>query len=177
MSGRSEPALIAPRARALRAFAVAVLGASSTCFACAAEPDTIRLLEKSQVDAGPPGCKSDADCSTERPHCEPNERRCVECLSAAECAQGMACSSTTHTCESNCTSNADCAGIDQKVCNADGACVECSTDDDCAATPATSHCNPQGGVCVQCLTTPDCNPRPCFDDCFTCSANVCVWRT
>lgn len=176
MSGRSEPAVTPAKARAGHAFLTAVLVALSTCYACAAEPDTIRLLEKSQTDSGPPGCDSDADCSANHPRCEPNERRCVDCLLASECAQGMACSSTTHTCESSCATSADCAGLDQKVCNADGACVQCARDEDCGGT-ATPRCNLQGGVCVECVLASDCNPRPCFDDCYTCSANKCVWKT
>jgi hypothetical protein len=173
MSGRSDAAAIASGERVRRAFATAVLASLSACVACSTGTDTIRLLEK--PDAGPrvPSCQSDADCHGDNPRCEPDEHRCVECVSAAECAQGMACSSTMYTCEANCTTNADCNGLDQKVCNADGACVQCASDNDCAGT-ATLRCNTQGGVCVQCLTQADCSPRACFDDCLTCANNKCI---
>jgi hypothetical protein len=176
MSARSEGAAGASAARALRASLTAVLASASTFFACATEPDTIRLLEMSDAGAAPSGCQSDADCSADKPRCETSAHRCVECLLATECAQGMSCSSTSHTCESSCASNADCDGLDQKVCNSNGACVQCASDEDCAGTQKP-RCDTQGGVCVQCLTQTDCNPRTCFDDCLTCLNNSCVWKT
>jgi hypothetical protein len=160
-----------------RAFVSAVLASLSTCCACATESDTIRLLEMTDGGSGSKGCRTDAECSGDHPRCEPNEHRCVECLSAVECAQGMSCSSTMHTCQSHCTANADCAGLDQQVCNSEGACVQCASDYDCAGTNGTPRCNLLGGVCVECVLTSDCNPRPCFDDCLTCSSNKCIWKT
>ena len=175
MSVRSEAAG-APAALARRAFVTAVLATLWTCGACTAGPNTIRLLDKHEADAGTPSCHVDADCSGDRPRCDPDEGRCVECFLASECAQGMSCSSTMHTCESHCATSEDCAGLDEKVCNVDGACVECASDSDCAGNSQTPRCNLQAGICVQCVLTTDCNPRTCFDDCLTCSANKCVWR-
>jgi len=176
MLGRSEDARAMWKARALRALMTAVLGGCALCPACASEPDTIRLLEEPDSGSGQSRCTGDSDCTADYPRCEPNEHRCVECLSASECASGTSCSTTTHTCQTRCATMADCAGIDRRICSGDGSCVECASDYDCAGT-ATPRCDLRGGTCVECLIATDCNPRPCFDDCLTCVSNKCVWRT
>lgn len=155
--------------------ALVALSALFLAPACASEPDTIRLLEKPDAGSEQAGCRSDDQCTADHPHCDVNDHRCVDCLTSAECAMGLVCSITTHTCEDHCASSAECAGLSGPVCNSQGACVQCASDDDCSGT--TPRCDVRDGVCVQCLTAGDCNPRPCFDDCFTCLNNTCTWRT
>jgi hypothetical protein len=168
--------------RALRAAAVVALGAHATIFsACSTEANTITLLN--DADGGkkpepePTSCSGDGDCTGSLPSCSPAEHRCVECLSATQCPTGYRCAAETRTCEPPCKSRNECSGIDRPICSATGVCVQCESDGDCGTTPTTPHCNLRNGLCVQCLVQADCGRAVCFDDCYACMNNACVWRT
>jgi hypothetical protein len=169
--GRASPARLLSLAL-LAAPASGVLGAG-----CASEPETIRLLDVGDGGSDHSTCRTNDDCDRNAPYCASGEQRCVECLSAADCASGSSCSAMTHTCSSRCTSADDCAGIDRPVCAPSGQCVQCASDTSCEGKPDTPRCNLQSGACVQCVTQTDCGPATCFDDCKVCLGSQCVWRT
>jgi hypothetical protein len=71
------------------------------------------------------GCSSNDDCD-DGLVCDNNTGECVECLTNANCDQGV-CDNTTSTCV-KCLENADCAG---GFCIDNNTCVECLTWTDC----------------------------------------------
>lgn len=172
------------RTAVVRALLVALPVAIAS--ACASEPNDINLLPltRSTAGAGQDGggrpaqsgpCTIDRDCVKSAPFCNVADGRCVQCMTTADCPDGEVCRAETHFCEPRCQANEDCVGIDRPVCSATGVCVECTSDMDCSG--ATPRCNPLNGVCVRCIQNTDCSPAFCFDDCYSCVNNLCVWRT
>jgi|SRR5947207_11491553 len=154
--------------------------------ACTSEPNTIDLLPLTRsiggdgqdggagrtAQSGP--CTSDDECTKSAPFCNGTDGRCIQCMTAADCPESEVCWAETHFCEPRCQSKEDCVGIDRPVCSATGVCVECTSDTDCGGL--TPRCNPLNGVCVRCIQNTDCGPAICFDDCFSCVRNLCVWH-
>lgn len=96
------------------------------------------------------GCGSDYDCPGTR--CNPFDRFCGKCTSAADCAYpGWVCQTSTGNCY-ECLSSFDCGT--GKVCDTTNKkCVECLTSQDCK-DPAKPVCGKSG----KCLV-------PCADEC------------
>jgi hypothetical protein len=110
-------------------------------------------------------CTSDINCKAANLICDKTLQKCVQCLDASGCSNGLSC--IGGVCAAGpCQSNAACAdSADGKVCDAvRGKCVACLTAADCP-NPATSDCVAQACVAVQ----------SCGDsrDCTTDNAPIC----
>jgi Cys-rich repeat protein len=81
------------------------------------------------------GCKSDADCSADKPTCDKVFRICEQCQIDSDCPAGQLCSSGV--CTSGCSDSKPCADPSQTCC--DGACHALDTD--------VNHCGACGKVC------------------------------
>jgi Cys-rich repeat protein len=93
--------------------------------------------------------------------CDDDDRRCVQCRSAADCKVGEACVAEAHACAARCASPADCSGSDRPICAAAaGVCVECASNTDCAGGPSFL-CDLRTGSCVECLMDSDCQEGHC----------------
>lgn len=132
-------------------------------------------------------CTSDAECSSEKPFCDPYSG-CAECLLNAQCGEGLRCVAHECTVPTTCAESADCDAANP-VCNTIlGECVGCVSDSDCAAEAVclegsctdvtrcvnTHDCSDSEvcardlGYCVQCVGDGDC------DEGSACVENSCV---
>ncbi len=120
------------------------------------------------------GCKSDADCPTDKKHCDPQSKLCLECLENAHCIGGQICRQNKCV---NCSKDTDCKKGDicddtNKVCRAG-----CRKDVDCSVG---QHCDPKAFLCFECVDNSHCtNGKVCknhkCDDCASdadCSNNL-----
>jgi len=147
------------------------------------------------------GCRSNADCPSENPDCDPATGLCGPCVegpagSAGGCPTGQICgyryqyvpgflSPEVPACVADCRVNP--GSCRPGTCDDDaGTCQAiCMTDADCAGTP-TPHCG--GRQCYQCSTdgecdalgvgTPVCASGTCINFCYGdpggCGAEQCV---
>lgn len=122
-----------------------------------------------------------ADCSEDRPLCNPATNVCVECANTGDCPTGQICRADA-TCGA-CQNNRDCGGATPFCHPLIGLCVACSQDGDCGGGTV---CNEAAGRCVVpaaiCDDDADCGVgRACdalFQQCYsidgTCNgANDC----
>src|SRR5262249_10164055 len=121
------------------------------------------------------GCLTNNDCSDPTPICDGDDRKCVECVSAAQCKNGEVCAWEAHRCAPACLTNAECAGSGHPICAAASrVCVECTSDADCNAMNLEPHCHLSRGACVECLSDADCATGHCetFENrCVECLSN------
>lgn len=160
--------------------------------------DATLLVCVRDVDAGVNvSCSTSAECHVDKPHCELDTGRCVQCIGHGDCPSGR-CDPFTFTCLSaGCSSGADCqAELGRPYCAADGSCVECRTssdcpsiggqrrtcdlgirqcvanpcreDADCAADATGRVCEAEGGRCVECLRDEHCPSGRCRADVNLC---------
>ncbi|MDB4971596.1 MAG: hypothetical protein JWN44_7285 [Myxococcales bacterium] len=105
-----------------------------------------------------PGCATDNDCRADSdggisatPLCDPATHRCVECLSAADCPNGLHATATdcvASKCVATCSagySNCNGAVSDGCECNTDPTAPAC-----CASGCQTQHSNGWGGSYYDC---------------------------
>jgi hypothetical protein len=127
-------------------------------------------------------CETSLQCPVDQV-CDATTSRCVECVTASDCADGETC--VANVCEEKtaCQGPSDCAP--ELVCNTtSGSCVECVTGDDCdsgscmndtCVTPPDCNdedtcaasgqvCDESTGECVECLTKEDCGAGEDCDD-------------
>ncbi len=98
------------------------------------------------ADVLAPPCNSHEDCA---PYwCDPQSRRCVECIEAEDCQSGYQCVSNRCTKSSGeCTGDAQCDAFG-KVCDVEtGACVQCLKSKDC---PSGKYCKNNGCLPWEC---------------------------
>jgi len=106
--------------------------------------------------------------------CDPKLRRCVACLTQAQCPAAQACVAgrCIPTCvedvtPSTCPSGSKCES---------GLCAACEPDegDACAATPSTRYCLASPQICVACRSDADCDTNtrcdPVRKACVACIA-------
>ena len=86
-------------------------------------------------------CSTDAQCSGNKPHCDP----------------------TTHTC-GGCVSDADCSDPAAPACQPSGACGQCSSTNSSLCTGNTPACDTMTGTCVLCTLGPSGNASQCQND-------------
>lgn len=132
-------------------------------------------------------CTTDKSCASAGKVCDPNSQLCVDCLSGADCPDGMACKS--HKClqaGAPCKSSKECAP--SGVCDkASAACVECATTADCAKGMACAEtvctpllCEPNSATCASPQSLTQCAPdglsilESTCDGATTCSKGACV---
>ncbi|MDB4986855.1 MAG: hypothetical protein JWN04_2033 [Myxococcaceae bacterium] len=121
-----------------------------------------------------------ADCTGLTPYFEPTSKKCVQCITAANCvgntgAAGPVCTAA-FTC-AQCTTSLDCPAS-APTCNPlTNMCVPCTIDAECPASrfPATPHCN--AGACAACSDSsqcPDAKPicSPAAKSCVLCNGEV-----
>jgi hypothetical protein len=118
-------------------------------------------------DASVPNPAVAADCTNvgcQQPlTCDPSLRRCVECLTSANCVSADAplCDTATQSCV-RCLTSTDCPSA-APICKLAATereanrCVECTNDTECPdARPA---CDPNTNACTaRCTTSAQCNP-------------------
>lgn len=113
--------------------------------------------------------------------------RCVECLAATECDDGLDC--TTEACvDGRCRREPDDSRCATGSCDATLGCIECHTDDECADGVACTRESCFAGHCVSRADDAACGPRFCdrqrdcieclddrdCDDHVACSADRCA---
>jgi uncharacterized repeat protein (TIGR01451 family)/MYXO-CTERM domain-containing protein len=86
-------------------------------------------------------CDSDAQCSGNKPHCDP----------------------TTHTCV-GCQSDADCPDPNKPACQPNGSCGECSATNGSKCMGNTPACDTMSGNCVLCTLGPQGDAAQCQND-------------
>jgi hypothetical protein len=118
-------------------------------------------------DASVPNPAVAADCTNvgcpQPLTCDPSLRRCVECLTSANCVSADAplCDTATQSCV-RCLTSTDCPSA-APICKLAATereanrCVECTSDTECPdARPA---CDPNTSACTaRCTTSAQCNP-------------------
>jgi hypothetical protein len=106
-------------------------------------------------------CASDLDCTVSGlRHCEPIRRRCVACVTTADCDVGYACDSLANRCLKKCEEDVDCKG--QHGCDEHRlVCYQCDEDRECSASPLGPLCATDRSGCVQCLKDADCPNQHC----------------
>jgi len=110
------------------------------------------------------GCLSDAQCGTGS--CHPVDRVCVQCVADGDCARGV-CHPSRSVCV-GCFDDAQCDG----VCHREQlVCVQCMADGDCA----NGRCNAATSTCVgPCSTDVECGDgNACTNE--SCQDGVCVY--
>ena len=112
-------------------------------------------------------CYDAYDCTDERPFCEANEDRCVECRTSDDCGRNESCRFEDHACVPTCFDEGDCAGSGRPICAVSaGVCVECAGPGDCR--DSEPFCNLRSGRCVECLDHRSCADRLCNPVYFQC---------
>lgn len=99
-------------------------------------------------------CRADRDCKGEDAtlclldSAEPQNNRCVECLTAENCGDGVCVDHACFTCSTD--TNEGCSGATPVCASLAGTptCVACEVDVDCAGTPETPTCSDH--VCKAC---------------------------
>lgn len=86
-------------------------------------------------------CDTDAQCSGNKPHCDPSTHVCVACGSDKDCADPTA-----------------------PACQASGACGQCSASNTSLCTGQTPACDTTTGTCVLCTLGPQGDATECKDD-------------
>ncbi|MFO0755493.1 MAG: isopeptide-forming domain-containing fimbrial protein, partial [Byssovorax sp.] len=86
-------------------------------------------------------CDTGADCSADKPHCDP----------------------VTHVC-GGCVSDADCHDPALPACQPSGVCGECSATNDMLCVGDKPVCDTGAGVCVLCTLGPNGDASKCKDD-------------
>ncbi len=106
-------------------------------------------------------CASDADCVTAGlPRCQLTRRRCVACVTTADCDVGFACDALANRCLKKCKADTDCK--DQHGCDEGRlVCYHCDEDRECDSSPLGSLCASDGSGCVQCRKDADCPNQHC----------------
>ena len=120
-------------------------------------PGTLRCVDEQCVE-----CAADADCTVEpSKRCNLDRHRCVGCLVAADCAQGLACDALAGHCLPKCHEEVDCPedahGCDEQR----SVCYQCDEDRECATSPLGHLCANDGSGCVECRKDADCPGRHC----------------
>jgi len=165
-----------------------VLAIGSACTEANLSGGHAACLSLSLVAITTVGCGSDVDCAapdggtTSRPHCDPRQRHCVECVATSDCGPGQACSPAGQ-CASQCESGICPNG---RTC-CDGFCVDTNNDSlNCGGCGMPCGggqrpcCNSQ---CVDATTSVQ-NCGGCGNVCDTtnstapaCPANTCLYET
>lgn len=110
------------------------------------------MTQLSDLDPVPvqTGCTSDNDCSSPTPYCDTSNGDCVECLDAANCADGESCKNGSCEC-SGCYDNNTCHdGTSDEFCGINGSdCIICNENQSC-----------HNGSCLttSCSDDEDCDP-------------------
>ncbi|HET9955903.1 MAG TPA: hypothetical protein VFQ61_15440 [Polyangiaceae bacterium] len=105
-------------------------------------------------------------CGGATPVCDEELGKCVECVSAEDCSDGV-CEPTSRTCV-ECVDSSQC-GEDRTYCDAKkNVCVHCLEDKDCS-DPSASRC--VANECTACATNADCRH---LDGKGVCDAKECV---
>ncbi len=114
-------------------------GDKTTQQLCEAFPDDPRCLADGEARfEGDGECAQ--PCEGLTPQCNPETRRCVQCLESAHCPEQAPICGAQHTCN-GCKDSSECAAADRLPhCDrAQGVCVVCVIDEHCA----------DGGVCSE----------------------------
>lgn len=146
------------------------------------------------LDAATTACTRSQDCAAPFSACDIVNRRCVQCITAAQCGAGQVCVANRCAAQAACMTSRTCDGL---VCDtARGVCVECLTGVDCpmgqecraqsCAPPppaCTSSrqcsmfdqvCDLRRMVCVECVDDRDClNNTLCTPE-QVCRPQVCT---
>lgn len=154
----------------------------------------IPILNDVPPDAMTATCARTAECAAPFGVCDAVNRRCVQCLSAAQCGAGQVCVANRCAVAAACVSSRTCEGL---VCDtARERCVECLTGADCpmgqecraqsCAPPPPSCmssrqcsafdqvCDTARGVCVDCVDDRDCPMGTLCASENTCRPGVCT---
>jgi hypothetical protein len=117
-----------------------------------------RDLGPPPIDFGPPGCRSDAECSDG-----------LACNGLERCGRGACVAGTPQLCD-------DAIACTEDVCiELGGDSSECVSTPSAARCPAGELCTPAGCARVGCLRDPDCDDRIACNGAETCSSTgVCV---
>ena len=149
-----------------------------------AQPDTAQPETTPTDTATPPStCQSDKECKNFGLVCDPLTKKCVTCLSDAECAASQHCVGLTCQGYTTCSNSLGCKaakgpdGKDQPICDQGlGECSACLSAADCPASHDCKAkqcvpfktcqnstecgkdevCNKSNNRCVQCLGDNDC---------------------
>jgi hypothetical protein len=101
-------------------------------------------------------CSEPKDClaAGEAKFCDPEHKRCVQCVNQFQCGLGDACNPLNQRCAKACDGNHDNCAVDgqRSQCSL-GVCVDCIMDTDC--TGYNHYCSQS--VCVECS-----EENPCF---------------
>ena len=109
-------------------------------------------------------CDKPKDCTLagDAKVCDPEHKRCVQCINEFQCGFGEACNPANQRCAKACEANKDCAVDGQRgLCSRElgGVCVACIRNADCAGYGPFIFCNQS--VCVQCLEDSQCASESC----------------
>jgi hypothetical protein len=110
-------------------------------------------------------CRSPKDCAVagEAKICDPEHKRCVECIDDFQCRLGEACNQLNQRCAKTCDGNNDSCGTEglHLSCSRElGVCVSCIRDADCAGYGPNTHC--YQNFCVECFEDHHCPSQSCL---------------
>ncbi|MBK7864688.1 MAG: hypothetical protein IPJ65_40030 [Archangiaceae bacterium] len=101
-------------------------------------------------------CLSAGDCAAPRPACDPSGR-CVECNLATDCSgTNPGCDAVTHRCGRACQGSIDCTAPGDEGCGAAMLCRRCDDNSECSSSDAGRKCDTRLGRCVECSRNLDC---------------------
>jgi len=111
-------------------------------------------------------CRTPKDCALagDAKVCDPEHKRCVQCINEFQCGFGEACNPLNQRCAKACDGNNDSCGADgQRLsCSRElGVCVSCIRDLDCAGYGLNTHC--YQSVCVECFDDRQCASQSCVN--------------
>ncbi|ARF09835.1 hypothetical protein Indivirus_4_7 [Indivirus ILV1] len=113
------------------------------------------------------GCFTDSECSSDKPHCNPDTGSCEMCYTDAHCKNNNQCNAICNSFTCGLPN-----GQSSLICNSTQVCYEfnglclsrCNIDTDCRFVPMVLHypntgvCDTIKGKCYDCLVTSDCKP-------------------
>jgi hypothetical protein len=102
-------------------------------------------------------CEADADCSAfGLLRCQPELRRCVECLATSDCPADFSCDVVAYRCLRTCGPDLPCPP-DAHGCDEERmVCYACDEDRECEDSPLGSFCAADGSGCAPCRGTEGC---------------------
>ncbi len=145
--------------RAFGAVLLVLIGLGSACGDATTELISTPTPAQSS-EAGE--CSEDSQCGEERPRCETDSQRCVQCLETEECPSGSVCTLPAGTCVLGCGS-AGCP-TSSPICDlTTNLCRGCADNDECSADTMGSGsgedrlCDEATGRCVECILDSHCD--------------------
>jgi hypothetical protein len=145
---------------------------SGACVACTLDEHCASSLCDDATHACK-ACTAESDCRGDTPHCDLDDRKCVQCLFSSQCGPDEVCQGAAHACATRCREDADCAGTNRTTCAvAAGVCVECNSNSQCS--DPLPFCQMREGSCVECLVDTDCPELHCSNEhqCHTCKSEL-----